>query len=55
MIKDGKADQIRSILLTGLAHGSQTLERSLNGLLRAGMITERDARSHSLYPTEIKS
>jgi twitching motility protein PilT len=55
MIKEGKTDQIRSILLTGLAQGSQTLERSLNGLLRAGMITERDARSHSLYPTEIKS
>lgn len=54
MVKEGKTDQIRSILLTGLAHGSQTLERSLNQLLRAGLITERDARSHSLYPAEIK-
>lgn len=53
MIKDGKTDQIRSILLTGLAQGSQTLERSLNQLLRAGLITERDARSHSLYPADI--
>lgn len=53
MIKDGKTDQIRSILLTGLAQGSQTLERSLNQLLRAGLITERDARTHSLYPAEI--
>ena len=55
MIKDSKTDQIRSILLTGFAQGSQTLERSLNGLLRAGMVTERDARAHSLYPTEIHS
>ena len=53
MIKDGKIDQIRSVLLTGLAQGSQTLERSLTGLLRAGMVTERDARAISLYPSEI--
>jgi twitching motility protein PilT len=53
MIKEGKIDQIRSILQTGLREGSQTLERSLNQLLRAGMITENDARSHSLYPAEI--
>jgi twitching motility protein PilT len=55
MIKEGKIDQIRSVLQTGLREGSQTLERSLNGLLRAGMITERDARGHSMYPAEIHS
>lgn len=54
MIKDGKTDQIRSILQTGLRDGSQTLERSLNQLLRSGMISERDARAHSLYPAEIQ-
>jgi twitching motility protein PilT len=53
MIKDAKTDQIRSILLTNLRQGSQTLERSLNQLLRAGLVTERDARAHSLYPGEI--
>jgi twitching motility protein PilT len=53
MIKDGKTDQIRSVLLTGLAQGSQTLERSLNGLLRAGMVTERDARARSQYPADV--
>src|SRR3984893_5084646 len=55
MIKEGKTDQIRSVLQTGLREGSQMLERSLNGLLRAGMITERDARGHSMYPAEIHS
>src|SRR6266550_2833303 len=54
MIKDGKTDQIRSVLLTNLRQGSQTLERSLNQLLRAGLVTERDARAHSLYPAEIQ-
>ena len=55
MIKESKTDQIRSILLTGLRQGSQTLERSLNQLIRAGLITERDARAHSLYPAEIQA
>jgi twitching motility protein PilT len=55
MIKEGKTEQIRSVLQTGLRDGSQTLERSLNGLLRAGMITERDARDRSLYPAEINA
>jgi len=54
MIKDAKTDQIRSILLTNLRQGSQTLERSLNQLLRAGLVTERDAHAHSLYPAEIE-
>ena len=53
MIKDGKTDQIRNVLQTSLREGSQTLERSLNQLLRAGVITERDARARSLYPQEI--
>jgi twitching motility protein PilT len=53
MIKEGKIDQLRSILQTGVREGSQTLERSLSQLLRAGMISDRDARIHSLYPAEI--
>ncbi len=53
MIKEGKTDQLRNVLQTSLREGSQTLERSLNQLLRAGMITEQEARGHSLYPTEI--
>ena len=54
LVKDAKTDQIRSVLLTGRRHGSQTLERSLNQLLRAGLISEREARAHSLYPAELE-
>ena len=54
MIKEGKIDQLRSVLQTGLREGSQTLERSLNQLLRADLITEREARGHSLYPADIQ-
>jgi twitching motility protein PilT len=54
MIKEGRTDQIRSVLQTGLREGSQTLERSLNQLLRAGLISEREARTHSINPLEIR-
>ena len=53
MIKEGRTDQIRSVLQTGLREGSQTLDRSLNQLLRAGLINEREARANSVNPTEI--
>jgi twitching motility protein PilT len=55
MIKEGKTDQIRSVLETGLRGGSQTLERSINQLLRAGLVSERDARVHSMYPQEVRA
>jgi twitching motility protein PilT len=54
MIKEGRTDQIRSVLQTSLREGSQTLERSLNQLLRAGLISEHEARFHSLNPNEIR-
>src|SRR5260370_1968846 len=54
MIKDGRTAQIRSWLQTNLREGSQTIERSLNQLLRAGLIDERKARTHSLNPCEIR-
>jgi twitching motility protein PilT len=54
MIKDNKTDQLRSVLQTGVRDGSQTLERSLSQLLRAGLVSEREARAHSLYPEEIR-
>jgi twitching motility protein PilT len=54
MIKEGRTDMIRTVLQTSLREGSQTLERSLNQLLRAGLISERDARVHSISPSEIR-
>ena len=53
MIKEGRTDQIRSVLQTGVREGSQTIERSLNQLLRAGLISERDARANSFYAPAI--
>jgi twitching motility protein PilT len=53
MIKEGRTDQIRTVLQTSLREGSQTLERSLNQLLRAGLISERDARIHATNSPQI--
>ena len=54
MIKEGRTDQIRSVLQTGVREGSQTIERSLNQLLRAGLITERNARANATYVPAIR-
>jgi twitching motility protein PilT len=53
LVKEGKTNQIRNVMQTSLREGSQTLERSLSELLHSGVVTERDARSRSLYPQEI--
>src|SRR5438309_334047 len=55
MIKEGRTDQIRSVLQTGLREGSQTLERSLNQLVRAGLISEQHARTNSSYPPAFRA
>jgi twitching motility protein PilT len=54
MIKERKTDQLRSVIQTGVRDGSQTLERSLSQLIRAGVVSDRDAKSHSLNPDEIR-
>jgi twitching motility protein PilT len=54
MIKERKTDQLRSVIQTGVRDGSQTLERSLSQLIRAGVISDREAKAHSLNPDEIR-
>lgn len=53
LIKEGKTNQIRNVLQTSVREGSQTLERSLSHLLQHGLVSDRTARAHSLYPSEI--
>ena len=53
LIKEGKTNQLRNVMQTSLREGSQTLERSLSALVHSGLVSERDARSRSLYPQEI--
>src|SRR6478736_1921744 len=53
LIREGKSNQLRNVLLTGQADGMQTLEASLSRLVADGVITYEDALSRTLFPKEI--
>jgi twitching motility protein PilT len=55
MIKEGRTDQIRSVLQTSLREGSQTLERSVNQLVASGLISVEEARHRAVNPPEIRT
>jgi twitching motility protein PilT len=54
LVREGKTRQIRNVILTGSREGMQTLEGSLNELVRAGVVDYAEAINHSLYPKEIE-
>ena len=53
LIRDGKSNQLRNVLLTGSEDGMQTLEASLSELVANGVVTYEDAVARSLSPKEI--
>ncbi|HEX4654944.1 MAG TPA: type IV pilus twitching motility protein PilT [Mycobacteriales bacterium] len=53
LIREGKTNQLRNVLLTGQADGMQTLEMALSTLVHEGMVSYDEAVSVSLYPKEI--
>jgi twitching motility protein PilT len=53
LVRDGKTNQLRNVIVTGTRDGMQTLESSLNDLLRQGLISRDDAVSRSLHPTDL--
>ena len=53
LIRDGKSNQLRNVLLTGQKDGMQTLEMSLSRLVSQGLVTYDDALCKSLYPKEV--
>lgn len=53
LVREGKTNQLRNVLLTGQHEGMQTLEMSLSALVHGGVITYDEACSVSLYPKEI--
>ena len=54
LIREGKTHQIYSLIQTGAAHGMQTMDASLAGLVRAGRITQDVAESRSSSPEELR-
>jgi twitching motility protein PilT len=53
LIRDGKSNQLRNVLLTGHDDGMQTLEASLSELVTKGIVTYEDAVARSLTPKEV--
>ncbi len=54
LIREGKIHQIYSLIQTGGAHGMQTMDASLAGLVRAGTITMATALERSSQPEELR-
>ena len=54
LIREGKTHQIYSLIQTGGAHGMQTMDTSLAGLVRAGRITMATAETRSSNPDELR-
>ena len=50
LIREGKTHQVYSVIQTGGAHGMQTMDASLAGLVRSGKITRAlaESRAHSV-------
>jgi twitching motility protein PilT len=53
LIREGKTNQLRNVLLTGQHDGMQTLEMSLSSLVSAGVVSYEEASAISVYPKEI--
>jgi twitching motility protein PilT len=54
LIREGKTHQIYSLIQTGAAHGMQTMDASLAGLVKSGQITMAVAESCSSQPAELR-
>jgi twitching motility protein PilT len=54
LIKDGKTNQLRNVLVTGSSLGMQTLEADLRRLVREGVISSEDAAAETLHPSELE-
>jgi twitching motility protein PilT len=54
LIREGKTHQIYSLIQTGAAHGMQTMDASLAGLVNSGHITMAMAETRSGQPAELR-
>jgi twitching motility protein PilT len=54
IVRDGRTNQLRNLILTGIEYGMQSLEMSLTALVAQGLVTYEEAVAHSLFPQEVK-
>jgi twitching motility protein PilT len=48
LIREDKVAQMYSAIQTGQAHGMQTLDQNLQGLVQKGLITRQDAATKAV-------
>src|SRR3954454_20674788 len=53
LVREGKTNQLRNVLVTGQGEGMATLEMSLNQLIEDGTVTYEEALAVSLFPKEL--
>lgn len=54
LVREGKTNQLRNVLVTGQGDGMQTLEMSLSQLVADGSVDYDEALAVSLFPKELK-
>ncbi len=54
LVKESKSNQLRNQILTRQREGMQTLEQSLNDLVREGLVSYEEAVARASYPKEIE-
>ncbi|HET9657482.1 MAG TPA: PilT/PilU family type 4a pilus ATPase, partial [Kineosporiaceae bacterium] len=53
LVKEGKTSQLRNQIITGQRDGMQTLEQSLDQLVREGLVSYEEAVSRAAFPKDI--
>jgi twitching motility protein PilT len=53
IIRDGRSNQLRNVIMTGASEGMQTLEMALTALVAEGLCDREEAVNHSLHPKEV--
>ncbi len=54
IIRDGRSNQLRNVIMTGAQEGMQTLEMALSNLVNSGVCSHEEAVSRTLFPNELR-
>jgi twitching motility protein PilT len=54
IIRDGRSNQLRNVIMTSAQEGMQTLEAALTAHVASGIVDHTEAVNHSLHPNEVR-
>jgi twitching motility protein PilT len=55
IIRDGRSNQLRNVIMTSAQEGMQTLEAALTAHVVSGLVDRAEAVNHSLHPNEVRT